>query len=113
VTQVLHNILSNAIKYSPAGGQVWVAAEHLGGRVRLTVRDEGIGIAADALPLLFRRFYRSQDARDGAVAGLGLGLTIAKGIIDAHGGSIAIDSIEGQGTTVTLELPYAGPGAQR
>jgi two-component system, OmpR family, phosphate regulon sensor histidine kinase PhoR len=105
--QVLHNLLTNAIKYSPSGGEVRVRVEDLGQQARVSVADQGIGIAADALPRLFNRFYRTEAAAASGTTGLGVGLYIAKSLVEAHGGQIWADSGgEGHGTTFTFTLPY-------
>ncbi|HEX8697439.1 MAG TPA: HAMP domain-containing sensor histidine kinase [Myxococcaceae bacterium] len=100
--QVLDNLLSNALKYG-AGKPVRVRLEALGERLRLTVRDEGIGIAPEALERIFHRFERAVSERH--YGGLGLGLYISQRIIEASGGTVAVDSVVGQGATFTVELP--------
>jgi heavy metal sensor kinase len=101
--QVFFNLLDNALKYTPEGGSVEVSARQDGGRVRVVVRDSGIGIPADLLPRVFDRFYRVDKAR--GREGTGLGLSIARSIILAHGGTINLVSTPGRGTTVTVALP--------
>jgi len=98
---VFDNLLSNALKYTPAGGEVRVAAQAVDGRVHFTVKDTGAGIAPEYLPLIFEKFFRvpGQDQ-----ASSGLGLTIAKQIVEAHGGAIGVASLVGQGTTFTVDL---------
>ncbi len=105
VTQVMQNLLSNALGYTGAGGRidVWVRAE--GNAVRVSVQDTGTGIAAEKLPFVFDRLYRADEAR--VEGGSGLGLTICKSIVEGHGGHITIQSVLGQGTTVTFEVPTA------
>jgi PAS domain S-box-containing protein len=104
--QILENLLSNAIKYSPAGGPIVVRLEDLGDAAQLAVADQGNGIAAQALPRLFDRFYRT-DTADSTARGLGLGLHITKLLVDAHGGRIwAASPGPGQGSTFTILLPY-------
>jgi signal transduction histidine kinase len=107
VRQLLTNLLTNAIKYTPAEGQVSVASVLDGGRVVLTVQDSGIGIAAGDLPHIFDRFWRADPARSrtGSRPGTGLGLAISKWIAEAHGGSIEAQSRPGRGTTITVRLP--------
>jgi PAS domain S-box-containing protein len=105
--RALLNLLSNAVKFTPAGGSVTVRAwrdvhEHV-----ITVADTGMGIDPDEQDGLFRRFFRASAASQLAIQGTGLGLVIAKSIIDAHGGTISIDSLPGEGTTVTIRLPAA------
>ena len=105
IEQVCHNLLSNAVKYSPNGGEISVRVEDLGERARVSVADHGIGIAPDALPRVFDRFYRTADAEQDA-EGLGLGLHITKVLVEAHGGRIIVESERGHGSTFSVELPY-------
>jgi signal transduction histidine kinase len=100
--EVLSNLLSNAIRYTPRGGTVRVGASSSDGRVRVFVRDSGPGIAADALPHVFDRFYKSEESR-----GAGLGLAIAKSLVVAHGGEIEATSVPGQGAEMRVTLPAA------
>ncbi|MHB8470060.1 MAG: sensor histidine kinase [Gaiellaceae bacterium] len=109
VAQVVDNLLSNALKFTPAGGRVEVRASRHGRFVRIEVADSGMGIAADEQPQLFTRFFRTERAQLDAIVGAGLGLSIAKAIVDAHDGSIGFRSEEGVGTTFVVELPVAGP----
>ncbi len=104
--QVVVNIISNAIKYTASGGHIRVKAgvydaEH----VRLEVADDGIGIPKEDIPRLFERFYRVDKARSREKGGTGLGLAIAKEMVEAHHGTIQLDSTFGEGTTVTITLP--------
>ncbi len=103
MAQVLDNLIMNAFRYTPHGGEVILAASASGKKVRLQVRDAGSGIAPEDLPHIFDRFYRGDKARlqNGKS---GLGLAIAKSIIEAHGGSIAVESSPGQGATFTISL---------
>jgi signal transduction histidine kinase len=103
--QVLQNLIQNAVKYSPAGGEVVIAMAPAGHQVRITVIDQGSGITASARPYLFQRFVRAKRESDSAVPGLGLGLYICKAIMDLHGGSIEVESAVGAGCTFTLLLP--------
>lgn len=103
--QVLQNLLSNAVKYSPEGGVVAVRAEVEDGRACISVSDQGIGIAPDALAQLFGRFYRAPNAEQGNIAGMGIGLYLVREIISLHGGEIAAHSVEGRGSTFTLSIP--------
>jgi signal transduction histidine kinase len=101
LSEVLHNLVSNALRYTPAGGTVTLAGRPAedGGAV-LEVRDTGAGIAPDALPHVFDRFYKSPDSR-----GSGLGLAIAKNLVAAHGGQLSVESVLGQGTLMRVKLP--------
>ncbi|NTV62524.1 MAG: hypothetical protein HGA65_03165, partial [Oscillochloris sp.] len=105
--QVFFNLLGNAVKYSPDGGQITIWVESVGQVVQIHIRDHGIGIPTDALPFLFTRFYRAPNAIPQATSSLGVGLYIVRELIHAHGGSIAVDSIEGQGSTFTVQLPLS------
>jgi signal transduction histidine kinase len=98
--EVLSNLLSNALRYTPRGGTVRVGASVADGKLRVSVRDSGPGIAADALPHIFDRFYKSDESR-----GAGLGLAIAKSLVVAHGGEIEATSEPGQGTEMRFTFP--------
>jgi signal transduction histidine kinase len=98
--EVLSNLLSNALRYTPRGGSVRVGVSALDGRLRISVRDSGPGISAEALPHVFDRFYKSEESR-----GAGLGLAIAKSLVVAHGGEIEATSVPGQGTEMRVTLP--------
>ncbi|MCQ3938961.1 MAG: sensor histidine kinase [Chloroflexi bacterium] len=103
--QVLLNLVSNAIQYTPPGGDVFLSLTRLGDQCRLIVRDTGPGIPAEDLPHIFERFYRAEKSRTRAKAGgFGLGLSIAKWIVEHHGGQIKVESKEGQGTTFVIWL---------
>jgi signal transduction histidine kinase len=103
--QVLDNLISNAIKFTPGGGRVDVSIAPRDGTVCLEVTDTGIGIPEEERARLFERFYRSQSALERQIQGTGLGLYVSKAIVEAHGGRIAVRSGEGQGTTFIVELP--------
>lgn len=103
--QVFQNLIGNAIKYSPAGGAVLVRVDGRDGQALVEVSDRGIGIPSGALPRLFERFYRAENAERSGAGGLGVGLYVVKEILALHGGSIAVASVEGEGTTVTVRLP--------
>ncbi len=106
LARLIGALLDNAIKYTPRGGSVRVSVRPAGRGVTLTTEDSGIGIPADDLPHVFDRFFRAHDARR-AASGAGLGLAIAKWIVEAHDGTIAISSVSGVGTTVVITLPSA------
>ncbi len=103
--RALLNVASNAVKFSGAGGTVRIAVAPDGDDTTLEVVDEGIGIPATDLPGLGNRFFRASNAVEGQIAGTGLGLRIVQTILDHHGGSMRIESVEGQGTTVRIRLP--------
>ncbi|MDW4524856.1 HAMP domain-containing sensor histidine kinase [Rossellomorea marisflavi] len=98
-------LLNNAVKYTPAGGSVEICTAKEGGKVRIEIKDTGIGISPDDLPHVFDRFYRGDQARSRGVEGTGLGLSIAKWITDIHSGSIKIESRPSKGTTIILSFP--------
>ena len=103
--QIVLNLVANAIKYNRSGGRVHVAVWPEGSNACLRVRDTGTGISAEDLPRVFDRFYRADKARTAHSGGAGLGLAIAKWIVEAHGGRIACQSTLGQGTEVLVHLP--------
>jgi two-component system phosphate regulon sensor histidine kinase PhoR len=103
--QALVNLLDNAIKYGNAGGTVSLGAAPEAAQVRIWVRDQGPGIAAEHLPRLFERFYRVDKARSSRLGGTGLGLAIVKHIMVVHGGSVTVESTPGTGSTFCLHLP--------
>jgi two-component system heavy metal sensor histidine kinase CusS len=105
--QVFYNLLDNAIKYTPEGGAIGVRAQWTDLNAVVTVRDTGIGIPPEHLPHVFDRFYRVDKARSREQGGAGLGLSIAQGIVAAHGGKIELVSAPGQGTTCTVTFPPA------
>jgi two-component system sensor histidine kinase BaeS len=105
VREILTNLVSNALRYTPAGGTVGIELRGTDRRVEVTVRDTGTGIAPDAVAGIFDRFSKSTDS-----PGAGLGLAIAKGLVEAHGGTIRVESAPGQGTRIVFTLPV-GPTA--
>ena len=105
LAQVLDNLLDNAIRHAPVDTSVTVSLERAGDDVHCSVQDQGPGIPAEALPLIFERFYRVDAARDRASGGAGLGLAIARALITAQGGHIGAQSAPGQGTRITFSLP--------
>lgn len=108
IRQVVTNLLSNALKFTPAGGTVRVELRRRGAEAILRVSDTGPGIPSDELPHVFERFFRGRGARAG---GSGIGLTVARELVLAHGGEIAVESEPGRGTTFTVRLPVALPGS--
>lgn len=103
--QVLVILLDNAVRYTPAGGRIHVQARADGREAVLTVHDTGIGIPEEALPRVFERFYRADDARNRQSGGVGLGLAIARELVTRHSGRISVTSTEGAGSTFTVRLP--------
>jgi signal transduction histidine kinase/HAMP domain-containing protein len=112
LAQVLDNLLRNALKFTPPGGQVVVRLAAEDGRARIEVADTGVGISVEDLPHLFDRFYRARNATSASVPGLGLGLTIVRTIVEGHGGSVAVRSHPGERTTFTILLPVVGSGSR-
>ncbi len=103
IEQVLVNLIHNAIKFTPSGGRIDIAARASGNHVLVSVSDTGVGISADDLPRVFERFYKADKARTDR--GTGLGLAIAKHIVEAHGGRIWVESVEGRGATFSFSIP--------
>jgi len=103
--QVFHNLFENAMRYTPAGGSIRVRLQSSPGEARMDVSDTGIGIPEKDLPFVFERFFRSDRARRAYTGGSGLGLSIARWIVEAHKGKIAVESAVGKGTTFTVTLP--------
>jgi signal transduction histidine kinase len=110
LAQVLDNLVSNALKFTPEGGTVEVRTGRDGDFVTIEVEDTGIGIPAEDQPRLFERFFRSSIAHEQAIPGTGLGLAIVKAIVEAHWGRISVESSEGRGTTFRVELPLTVEG---
>lgn len=106
MNQVLGNLVSNALRYTPPGGRITLSAAQQNGRIWLRVRDTGTGIPPEDLPHVFSRFYRSDKSRT-SNGESGLGLAIARSIVEAHGGTITAESAPGQGATFTISLPAA------
>jgi signal transduction histidine kinase len=110
MSEVLGNLLSNAFKFTEAGGAVELLVEGVDGEVHLTVRDTGAGIPPEQLPHIFEKFYQASNQEAATHRGTGLGLAIAKQIVVAHGGAISVDSTIGVGTTFVLALPTRAGG---
>jgi len=107
IGQVIDNLISNALKFTPPGGRVDVRAFAHEAGIRVEVADTGVGIPEDEQERLFERFYRTAQAQSAAVPGAGLGLSIAKAIVEEHGGAISCRSADGAGTTFAVDLPLA------
>jgi signal transduction histidine kinase len=103
--QVLANLLDNAVKYTPEGGRVRIRARAHDGRAVLTVEDTGPGIPPDELPRVWERLYRGDRSR--STRGLGLGLSLVKAIVEAHGGSVDVSSVPGTGSRFEIRLPLS------
>jgi len=114
LNQVLGNLVSNALRHTPTGGNVALRAEPADDAIRITVSDTGEGIAAQDLPFVFDRFWRSDRSRSKlGGAGSGLGLAIARQLVQAHGGEISVWSEPGQGTIFTIDLPSTAPNSPK
>ena len=109
LAQVLDNLVSNAVKFTPEGGSVSVLLAARDSEALIEVKDTGVGIPAAEQSRLYERFYRASTATERAIPGVGLGLTIAKAIVEAHGGELGFDSAEGRGTTFRVRLPRRPP----
>jgi PAS domain S-box-containing protein len=105
LVQIITNLVSNAHKYTPSGGTITISTRQEGIALQLSIADTGIGLTLDEQGQLFTRFYRARNRTTQAIGGTGLGLTITKSLVEMHGGSIAIESEPGLGTTVTVTLP--------
>jgi len=103
IRQVLDNLVTNALRYTPEGGAIALGLTAVEGHAEITVHDTGCGLPADEASRMFERFVKSADS-----GGSGLGLAIAKGLVEAHGGAIGAESAPGEGTTVTIRLPNSG-----
>lgn len=103
--QIVHNLLDNAIRHTPAGGEVTVGLDRLGDQVRLWVQDTGPGIPPEETARIFDRFYRLDASRSRASGGSGLGLAIVKSLVEAHGGQVTVTSQQGEGSTFSVVLP--------
>jgi len=105
ISQVLRNLLENAIKHTPNGGKITVSAVQQESFIRVNVEDDGEGIPAEDLPNMFERFYRVDKSRTRHAGGSGLGLTIAKRLVESHGGTISVQSELGKGSCFSFTLP--------
>jgi signal transduction histidine kinase len=105
INRLLLNLLDNAVKYTPEGGEISLALERQNGNAEIVVRDTGIGIPEADQPRVFDRFYRVDKARSRALGGAGLGLSIVRWIVDVHGGEISVESAPGRGSKFVVKLP--------
>ena len=112
IDRSIQNLLANAIKYSPSGATIFVTARHAGENVEIAVADAGWGIPAGELMEIFKPFYRTRAARESAITGTGLGLTIVKAIIEEHSGTLACTSKPGSGSVFTITLPTGTDGSE-
>ena len=112
VHQVLFNLVDNAVRFTPSGGAVTVSAQRHNGSVEVRVADTGVGIRPEHLPRLFERFYRADPARSREDGGTGIGLAIARSVVEAHGGHIRAESELGEGSVFTFDLPVAAAAAK-
>lgn len=112
IQQVMNNLLGNAIKFTPEGGNIRMEALLMEGLLRISVQDSGMGISKAELPMIFDKLHRLKKSRRGTLGerGTGLGLAICKNLVDLHGGSIGVESREGEGSNFWVTLPLSGPG---
>ncbi|MBI4267431.1 MAG: hypothetical protein HY662_01445 [Chloroflexi bacterium] len=108
VERILYNLMDNAIKYSPNGGEVIVTARHDGGSLVVGVTDQGLGISHDDQARLFQSFERLGETADGNIHGTGIGLRVCRVLAEAHGGRIWVESEKGKGSTFYFTLPVPG-----
>lgn len=109
--QVLANLLRNALRYTPEGGLISITAAVADGKVEVSVADTGLGIPPEDLPHVFERFYRGDPARERSAGGAGLGLAIVRELVEAMGGSVAVESAVGEGSCFRFTLPLAPPAS--
>jgi signal transduction histidine kinase len=112
IEEIFNNLISNAINYSPDGGEVRVSARRAGGQIHIQISDDGIGIPPEELPKIFDKFYRVKHPKTRTVTGTGLGLPIVKRVVEAHHGTIDVESVPDKGTTFTVWLPALSRGDQ-
>ncbi len=108
IGRVLANLVSNALRHTPAGGRVTITASRQGPDLLIRVTDTGEGIQPEDLPYVFERFYRGEKSRNRSTGGAGLGLAIARSLVELHGGQIGVKSQAGDGTEVWFRLPQGG-----
>lgn len=109
--QVIANLLSNALKYSPNGGEIKVESRLNGGVAEVSFRDQGLGIPAEEVGRLFERFHRVEKGDAGKISGTGLGLAVSREIVQRQGGRLSVESVFGEGSTFTFTVPIAQPGS--
>ena len=107
LAQVFSNLLTNSAKYTPRGGKIWLSAEVAGDTAVVSVRDTGIGIPAASLPKIFDMFSQVDRSIERSTGGLGIGLALVRGLVEMHGGTVAAESVDGNGSTFTVRLPIA------
>ncbi len=107
IHELFGNLVANAVKYTFVDGRVELSVSNTNDVVRVKIQDNGLGIPEEAVPNIFEEFYRADNVRAEAMEGTGLGLSIVKQIIDAHGGTISVESQQGKGTTFSFSLPVA------
>lgn len=112
IGRVLNNLISNSLRHTPVGGEIWVAARRSDGYVEVEVGDSGEGLASDELPHVFESFYRGEKSRSRRTGGAGLGLAIAKGFVEAHGGEIHVEQGQERGARFRFTLPYGSGGRE-
>jgi len=111
IGQVITNLVENATKFSEEGSQIAVNTARVNNNIVISVKDSGIGMTPEVVANLFDRFYQAKAVVEGKTQGTGLGLTICKGIIEAHGGKIWVESQEGKGTTFWVQIPLVSPAS--
>jgi two-component system phosphate regulon sensor histidine kinase PhoR len=109
LSQIINNLLGNAIKYTPPEGHVWVRAETGSDSVQISIQDDGLGISPEDQAQVFARFYRVRTAETEAIDGTGLGLAIVKSLVELHGGKVGLESHLGKGSTFYFTLPLTRP----
>jgi len=109
VRVILDNLIANAIKFTPSGGRVRVALRGQDDGIEVEVIDTGVGIPPEELELIFDRFYQVEDPLTRRHGGMGLGLTIVKGLVDLHGGTVSVESVPGRGSRFVIVLPASVP----
>jgi signal transduction histidine kinase len=110
-SQVISNLVSNAVKYTDEGGHIGVRVYEDSGRAVLWVADDGIGIPEEDLPFIFEHMYRTEESRARDRDGTGIGLSVVRAVVEAHGGEISVRSRQGAGSEFTVSVPAGGPGS--